>query len=106
MKKTRQTASESFRSDAIEREASAATPRGRLTDLLPAPSIRAGLLLAGWLADPALAESVPLNCMILPGEEIASILMTNSLATDASCIATCKFATTKYDNNPQITCAK
>ena len=32
--------------------------------------------------------------------------MTNSLAADASCIVTCKFATTKYDNNPQITCAK
>ena len=46
------------------------------------------------------------NCAILPGEEIASILMTNSLASDASCIVTCKFATTKYDNNPQITCAK
>lgn len=55
---------------------------------------------------PALAESVPFNCIILPGENLASIMMTNSLASDASCIVTCKFQTTKYDNNPQITCAK
>ena len=55
---------------------------------------------------PASAESVPFNCMILPGQEVASILMTNSLTVDASCIVTCKFQTTKYDNNPQITCAK
>jgi hypothetical protein len=69
-------------------------------------SISLGLLLVGLLADPALAETVPLNCTILPGDEIASILITNSLAADSSCIVTCKFATTKYDNNPQITCAK
>ena len=64
------------------------------------------LLLSGHLATPASAESVPFNCTILPGEEIASITMTNSLAGDASCIVTCKFSTTKYDDNPQITCAK
>jgi len=75
-------------------------------DALFVLSIGFGVLLAGLLADLACAESVPLNCMILPGEEIASILMTNSLAIDASCIVTCKFQTTKYDNNPQITCAK
>jgi hypothetical protein len=63
-------------------------------------------LLAGVEITPALAESVPFNCIILPGEEVASILMTNSLASDASCIVTCKFSTTRYDNNPQITCAK
>jgi hypothetical protein len=57
-------------------------------------------------ATPASAESVPFNCSILPGAEIASITITNSLASDASCIVTCKFSTTKYDNNPQITCAK
>jgi hypothetical protein len=62
-----------------------------------------GLLLS---AMPASAESVPFNCTILPGAEMASITMTNSLASDASCIVTCKFSTTKYDNNPQITCAK
>ena len=49
---------------------------------------------------------MPFACTILPGEEIASILMTNSLAGDASCIVSCRFSTTKYDNNPQITCAK
>jgi len=63
-------------------------------------------LLVGVQITPASAESVPFNCIILPGEEVASILMTNSLASDASCIVTCKFSTTRYDNNPQITCAK
>ena len=64
------------------------------------------LLMSGLLSTPASAKSVPFNCTILPGAEIASIMMTNSLASDASCIVTCKFSTTKYDNNPQITCAK
>ena len=63
-------------------------------------------LLSGLLSTPASAETVPFSCVILPGEDIASILMTNSLDRDASCIVTCKFSTTKYDNNPQITCAK
>jgi hypothetical protein len=63
-------------------------------------------LLAGLQITPASAESVPFNCLILPGNDLASITMTNSLARDASCIVTCKFSTTKYDNNPQITCAK
>jgi hypothetical protein len=65
-----------------------------------------GLLLIDLVPTPASVESVPFSCMILPGEDAASILMTNSLARDASCIVTCKFSTTKYDNNPQITCAK
>ena len=65
-----------------------------------------GLALAVCLAGEAVADAVPFQCAILPGEEIASILMTNSLASDASCIVTCKFSTTKYDNNPQVTCAK
>ena len=64
------------------------------------------LAIAGCLADPAAADAVPFTCMILPGEELASILMTNALASDATCIVTCRFSTTKYDNNPQITCAK
>ena len=63
-------------------------------------------LLAGAQLTPASAESVPFNCVILPGSELASIMMTNSLAGDASCMVTCKFSTTKYDNNPQITCTK
>jgi hypothetical protein len=37
---------------------------------------------------------------------MAGVTMTNSLDSDAFCIVTCKFSTTKYDNNPQITCAK
>ena len=64
------------------------------------------LLMTGCLAGPAAADAVPFICMILPGEELASILMTNALASDASCIVTCRFSTTKYDNNPQISCAK
>ena len=63
-------------------------------------------LLAGAQLTPASAELVPFNCVILPGNDLASIVMTNSLASDAFCIVTCKFSTTKYDNNPQITCAK
>ena len=68
--------------------------------------VELGLPLSDLLSTPASAESVPFNCMILPGQEVASILMTNSLTVDASCMVTCKFQTTKYDNNPQITCAK
>ena len=65
-----------------------------------------GALLVAVQITPVSAESVPFNCMILPGEEVASILITNSLARGASCIVTCKFSTTRHDNNPQITCAK
>jgi hypothetical protein len=65
-----------------------------------------GAAFAVCLAGPAAADAVPFACSILPGEEIASIQMTNSLASDASCIVSCRFSTTKYDNNPQITCAK
>ncbi len=65
-----------------------------------------GLIFIGPLSMPASAELVPFNCIILPGADIASVTMTNSLDSDASCIVTCKFSTTKYDNNPQIACAK
>ena len=64
------------------------------------------LICIGALWTQAFAETVPFNCTILPGEDVASILMTNALESDATCIVTCKFSTTKYDNNPQITCAK
>ncbi len=64
------------------------------------------LALAAGFASPIHADEAPFTCTILPGEDLASILLTNPLASDASCIVTCKFATTKYDNNPQITCAK
>ena len=63
-------------------------------------------LLAGLASTPASAESVPFNCIVLAGEDVASIMITNTLASDASCIVTCRFATTKFDNSPQITCAK
>ena len=69
----------------------------------------AGLWLAlfiGLLSAPACAEPVPFNCIILPGEDLASIMITNALDREASCIVTCKFSTTKYHNTPQITCAK
>jgi hypothetical protein len=69
-------------------------------------AIALGIVLPGLESLPALAEAVPFNCVILPGADVASILMTNAMTSDASCIVTCKFATTKYDNNPQITCAK
>src|SRR6267378_248000 len=48
-----------------------------------------GLPLSDLLSTPASAESMPFNCMILPGQEMASIVMTNSLSADASCIVTC-----------------
>lgn len=86
--------------------------RQRRADRQPVPLIglwlglALGLLWPGLLTAPALAESVPFSCVILPGDEIASITLTNSLAGDASCIVTCRFQTTKYNNNPQITCAK
>ncbi|HXB79724.1 MAG TPA: hypothetical protein VNX23_20355 [Bradyrhizobium sp.] len=63
-------------------------------------------LMTGLLSEPVTAETVPYQCIILPGEEVASIMMTNSLSSNASCIVTCKFSTTRYNNNPQITCAK
>ena len=64
------------------------------------------MVMTGCLSGQAAADAVPFTCTILPDEELASILMTNSLASDATCIVTCRFSTTKGDNNPQITCAK
>ena len=52
------------------------------------------------------AEPVPVVCTILPGELSASVLLTNPLNYKASCMATCKFSTPVYDDNPLITCAK
>jgi hypothetical protein len=53
-----------------------------------------------------LAESTPVVCTILPGEESASVILTNPFKFRASCLATCKFSTTVYDDNPQIICSK
>jgi hypothetical protein len=59
------------------------------------------------LSTPAAAEAVPFNCYILPDKnDVASINLTNSLASNASCIVSCKFETVRGDNNPQIICAK
>ena len=77
-----------------------------MRSVLPQLKLVALTSLVLAFAVPAHADEVPFACTILPGEELASIVMTNPLAGDASCIVTCKFATTKYDNNPQITCAK
>ncbi len=69
--------------------------------------IGSGPFLIGLSTTPAAAETVPFNCFILPGEDdVASINVTNSLGRDASCIVSCKFATAREANTPQITCAK
>jgi hypothetical protein len=68
--------------------------------------LTAVLMLTCGLTDAATADEVPFACTILPDEELASVVMTNSLTSDASCIVTCRFATTRADNSPQITCAK
>src|ERR1700719_3499552 len=73
--------------------------------LRPRSTIFALALIAGGVTS-ASAETVPFSCTVLPQEDVASVMLTNSLAGDASCIVTCKFSTTKFDNNPQITCAK
>jgi len=75
-----------------------------LSDLRSAVSGLAAVI--GFAARPALAESVPFRCIILPGAEVASIAITNSLGRGASCMVTCRFSTARYNNNPQITCAK
>jgi len=63
-------------------------------------------LLAGLIATPAAAESVPFNCVVSPDQDSAVITMTNALKSDATCIVTCIFSTMKNGINPQITCAK
>lgn len=52
------------------------------------------------------AEPVPVVCTILPGELSASVSLTNPEKYEASCMASCKFSTPVYDDNPQISCAK
>jgi hypothetical protein len=76
----------------------------RHTELRSAVSGLAAAL--GIFAEPALAESVPFKCIIQSGAEVATITITNSLNSDASCMVRCRFSTTRYNNNPQITCAK
>lgn len=64
------------------------------------------VMLALTFASGLHAEPVPVVCTILPGELSASVLLTNPLNYQASCMATCKFSTPVYDDNPQINCAK
>lgn len=52
------------------------------------------------------AEPAPVICTIMPGGELASVVITNPLNADASCQVNCKFSTAVYDDNPQIICAK
>jgi hypothetical protein len=63
-------------------------------------------ILALGFAPGLRAEPVPVVCTILPGEDSASVLLSNPLAYEASCMANCKFSTAVYDDNPQILCAK
>jgi hypothetical protein len=70
------------------------------------PSISCFALVGGLFSSPAGAETVAFKCTILPGEEVASIVITNSSGGNASCLVTCRFSTTRFNNNPQITCAK
>jgi hypothetical protein len=62
--------------------------------------------LVGLLPQVARAEPVPIVCTILPGEQSASVSLTNPFNYTASCQANCKFSTAVYDDNPQIICAK
>lgn len=62
--------------------------------------------LTGCLPSGLHAEPVPIVCTILPGEQSASVLLTNPFNYTASCQANCKFSTAVYDDNPQIICAK
>ena len=57
-------------------------------------------------AVPAWSDDVPVSCTILPDEYTASIVLKNPFNYDASCLATCKFSTSVYDDNPQIICSK
>lgn len=52
------------------------------------------------------ADPVAVTCTILPGDESASVTMTNPFNYQASCMANCKFSTAVYDDNPQIICTK
>jgi hypothetical protein len=65
-----------------------------------------GAVLSGFVVTSAGAETVPFNCVILPGGDVASVMITNSLDRKASCIVTCRFSNVKMDNTPQITCSK
>lgn len=64
------------------------------------------MIMTGSLSSAVYAEPVPIACTILPGEQSASVSLTNPFNYTASCQANCKFSTAVYDDNPQIICAK
>lgn len=52
------------------------------------------------------AEPVPVTCTIEQDGETASVMLANPFGYEASCLASCKFSTAVYDDNPQIICVK
>jgi hypothetical protein len=86
---------------------SASLPRDRPWGFMRVPNIT--MLAVAWVtvsSSLSLAEPVAVVCTILPGDESASVTLTNPFAYNASCMANCKFSTAVYDDNPQIICAK
>lgn len=60
----------------------------------------------GLVAQPVRAADVPYSCSLTPDGLRADVFVTNTLDREASCLVNCKFATAKYDDNPEITCVK
>ena len=54
----------------------------------------------------AIASPVPYQCVLSGDGLSATIFLTNTLNADASCLVNCKYATAKFGDNPEITCAK
>jgi hypothetical protein len=79
--------------------------QGAMQDMLNRVSILVAISVLTFVSG-LHAEPVPVVCTILPGELSASVLLTNTLKYEASCLANCKFSTPVYDDNPQIVCAK
>lgn len=66
----------------------------------------AAALVAFVTGQTAIADPVPFSCALAPNGLSADIYVTNTLDREASCLVNCKFATAKYDDNPEITCVK
>lgn len=62
--------------------------------------------LGALTGQPARADTVPFSCTLAPDGLTAGIYVTNTLDREASCLVNCRFATAKYDDNPEITCVK
>lgn len=50
------------------------------------------------------AEPATVRCVMAPDATSARIVVTNPLATEASCQATCTFETAIHDDKPRIVC--